>query len=150
MAGVASWSDLEAPLNPVPTFYVQAPDARRDWVEIDRQATFRRVMNLAAPRLLIYANANAGKRNPAKARKEGIRAGVFDMTVVWQRAKIAYIEFKGYDSRGRAGSLSDAQIQFGNRLTELGVPCACFFDPYDAADWLREQGFPIAEVRRAA
>lgn len=144
------WGSLECPLNPVPAFHVQAPDGRRDWPEIDRQATFRSVMRMAAPRLLIYANANAGKRNPARARKEGIRAGVFDITVVWQRALIAYIEFKGYDARGRAGSLSDEQITFGNRLVELGVPCACFFDPYDAADWLREQGFPIAEVRRAA
>ena len=145
-----NWSELETGLYEAPRFPVEAPDGRKDWPEIDRQVTFRRLIGTAAPRLLVFANANAGKRNPRLARKEGILGGVFDMTVLWRRQQIAYIEFKGYDARGRAGKLSQAQIDFGNRLVDLEVPCACFFSPYSAIDWLREQGFPIAEVRRAA
>lgn len=147
-----AWADLEAALKPVPAFFVQRPDDRREWTELQRQGTFLSVMRMAAPRLLVYPNPNAGKRNPLQARREGIRAGVFDLTIVWQRSKIAYLELKGWSGKKRkvAGTLSDAQIEFGNRLVDLDVPCACFFDPYDAADWLRELGFPIAEVRRAA
>lgn len=144
------WDTLETPLDAAPRFFVQAPDGRRDWPEVARQATFLQVMRWSAPRVLIFANANAGKRNPRQAQREGIRAGVFDMTIDWRTPIHAYLEFKGYDARGRAGQLSDAQIGFGNRCVELGIPCACFFDPYDAAEWLREQGFPVAEVRRAA
>lgn len=144
------WGSLETTLHPVPTFFVQAPDGRKDWTELQRQGTFLALMKRAAPRLLVYPNANAGKRNPSKARAEGIRSGVFDLTIVWQRSKIAYLEFKGYTSGGRPGALSDNQIEFGNRLVELDVPCACFFDPYAAANWLRELGFPVAEVRHAA
>ncbi|MXP42966.1 hypothetical protein [Allopontixanthobacter sediminis] len=145
-----NFADLETSLKPVPQFFVQAPDKRKDWPEVDRQATFFSTLRMAAPRLLVFANANAGKRSPRMARKEGILGGVFDVSIEWTRMLHAYVEFKGYDKSGRAGVLSPNQIDFGNRLVDLGIPCACFFDPYDAADWLREQGFPVAEIRRAA
>jgi len=91
---------------------------------------------------------NAGKRNPAQARREGIVAGVFDTVWRWRRPLVAHIEMKGYDKRGRAGSLSVQQIEWGNRMVALGYPVACFFDPYAAVEWLRELRFPFAEVRR--
>lgn len=145
-----AFQDLERTLAPVPQFYVQAPDQRRDWTEIQRQGTLLKLMRSAAPRVLVYPNMNAGKRNPAKARAEGAYAGVFDLTVVFRRNLIAYLEMKGFTKAGRAGQLSHQQIEFGNRLVELGVPCASFFCPYAAIDWLREQGFPVAGVRHAA
>lgn len=144
------WERLEESLNPEPAFYVEPPDNRRDWPEIARQATFLQVMRWSAPRVLLYANGNAGKRNPRQARREGIRTGVFDLTAQWRGPLIAHLEFKGYSSAGRPGTLSDAQIGFGNRCVELGIPCACFFSPYKAVEWLREIGFPVGEVRRAA
>ena len=144
------WDALETPLTQEPLFWVQAPDGRRDWPEIDRQATLFRIMRVAAPSVVIEANANAGKRNPAKARKEGIRAGVFDVSVRFGAPLAAWIEMKGYDSRSRAGSLSANQIEWGNRQTKLGWPVACFFCPYAAPDWFRDQGFPIAKIARAA
>lgn len=144
------FSHLESPLEPIPAFPVQAPDGRNDWSEIDRQGTFLTAMRNSAPRVLVYPNANAGKRNPRTARREGIRAGVFDLTCIWKRETVAWIELKGYSKAGRPGSLSPQQIEFGNRLVDLGRPCACFFNPYDAVEWLREQGFPVSEVRRAA
>lgn len=145
-----AWADLETTLDPVPEFLVEAPDGRKDRPELGRQVEFRRLMQALAPRVLVYANANAGKRNPAQARKEGILGGVFDLTVLWRRDLIAYVEFKGYDARGRAGHLSRNQIEFGNRLVELDIPCAAFFDPLSAVNWLRVQGFPLAETRYAA
>lgn len=147
---MTDWASLECDLDPVPDFYVQSPDGRKDWPEIGRQATFLRLMNQFAPRVVVFANANAGKRNPRNAKREGIRAGVFDLTCNWKSPQTAYIEFKGYTKAGRAGSLSRQQIEFGNRCVSLGIPCASFFDPYDAYDWLRAQGFPCLEVKRAA
>lgn len=137
-----SWDDLESSLNEGPAFYVQAPDGKREWPELDRQAVFFRSLRFMAPGIYAYPIPNAGKRNPAKARREGITAGVFDVDVNWQQLR-AQVEFKGYDARGRAGALSQAQIDHGNRMTRLGWPVACFFCPYAAVEWLRDQGFPV-------
>lgn len=146
----AGWSALETSLDPVPEFFVQPPDKRKEWTEMQRQSTLLRLAHMFAPRMMIFANANAGKRNPRQAKAEGIRAGVFDLTCNWRGPLTAYIEMKGYTKAGRAGALSRNQIEFGNRCTHLGIPAACFFDPYDALDWLRVQGFPVLEVRRAS
>ena len=143
-------SNLDTSLSPSPQFYCEGPDGLKHWSEIDRQSTFFKLLRYAGPRIDVFANANAGKRNPHKAKKEGIKSGVFDVTCLWRPPVVAFIEFKGYDGRGRPGTLSDNQIDFGNRLVELGIPCACFFSPQAAVDWLREQGFPIAETRHAA
>lgn len=137
----------EADLAPTPAFYVEQPDGRKDWPEIDRQATFFRLMRFAAPRVMVEANPLAGKRNPRLAKKEGVRAGKFDVTCRFEHPLIAWIEFKGFDSRGRPGKLSTAQIEFGNRVTQLGYPAACFFSPHRAVEWVRSLGFPVAEVR---
>lgn len=144
------WDRLETPLNQAPTFFVEEPDGRKDWAEIDRQATFFKLLRLTGPRVLAYPNVNAGKRNPRLARKEGIVAGVFDVTCAFRPSLTAWIEFKGYDKSGRAGKLSQSQIDFGNRLIDLGRPCACFFSPDCALGWLRELGFPIRSADHAA
>jgi hypothetical protein len=144
------FSHLEQPLHPDPVFHVQPPDGRRAWSEIDRQVTLFAIMRHAAPQVVLWATANAGKRNPAKARKEGIKAGVFDVQAVSEAPLCAWVELKGYQADGRAGKLRPAQIEWGNRMSSLGHHVACFFDPYDAADWLRSVGFPVAGVRRAA
>ncbi len=135
----------EADLDPVPAFYVEAPDGRKDWTELQRQTAFLKLMRYGAPRVAIYANANAGKRNPQQAIREGIKSGVFDLIAIWRGPLVAYLEFKGFDKNGRPGRLSRNQIEFGNRMVELGVPAACFFSPYAAAAWLREQGFPVSK-----
>lgn len=138
-------TDLEAfsdDLSPSPQFPVEPPDGLRHWSEIDRQETFRNLMKTVAPRAIVWANANAGKRNPRLAKKEGILGGVFDMTVAWPGGW-ALPEFKGYDGSGRAGSLSKSQIDFGNRLNAMGHPVACFFTPMRAVEWLRDVGCPM-------
>lgn len=145
-----NWADLETPLNPEPVFHVQPPDGKKHWSELARQATFFHVMRYAAPHVSIWAIPNAGKRNPLKARREGIMAGVFDVQAVHEAPLCAWVELKGYDARGRAGKLSAPQIDFGNRMSALGHHVACFFDPYDAAAWLRSVGFPVGDIRRVA
>ncbi len=144
---MASWADLECDLNPSPRFPVQEPDGQRDWSEIHRQATLFRLVRTAAPKVFGYAIPNAGKRNPATARREGIMAGVFD--TAWNADHpfmTAWIEMKGYDGRGQPGKLSVPQIEWGNRMHMLGKPVACFFCPYAAAEWLRMLGFPMMKV----
>lgn len=142
------WGEFESDLDPRPEFFVQAPDGRRDWSELKRQATLFRVMRHHGPRVRGHAVPNAGKRNPQQAIREGIKSGVFDTSWAWRRPLVAWIELKGYDKRGQPGSLSRQQIEWGNSMHALGYPVACFFDPYDAANWLRELGFPVTEVLR--
>lgn len=42
----------ESDLDQVPSFFVEAPDNRKDWPEIDRQATFFHILRMAGPRVL--------------------------------------------------------------------------------------------------
>lgn len=142
------WADMETPLVQTPDFYVQAPDGARQWSEIDRQQMLFNLMRSAAPRVVGWAIPNAGKRNPSKARKEGIRGGVFDTQWAWRHPVTAWVEMKGYDAAGRAGKLSPQQIDWGNDMVRLGHHVACFFDPYAAVAWLRDRGFPVRQVVR--
>ena len=148
---MADWAALESDLHPAPSFPVQKPDGKRDWTELQRQTTLLRLVHSVGPKILAYPNANAGKRNPMQARREGIMAGVFDLSF---NAAIpfmtAHVELKGYSKAGRAGTLSPQQIEWGNRMHALGKPVACFFCPYDAVEWLRMLGFPLARTRIAA
>ena len=144
------WSALESPLTPTPRFHVEAPDGRKDWPELDRQAAFIKLMHQIAPRVLVYAIPNAGKRHPIKARREGIMAGVFDLRIEWKAPLTAVIEMKGYGTRGTAGQLSNAQVEYGNRMADLGWHVGCFFDPMAAVQWLKDCGFPVMAARVAA
>lgn len=126
-------------VKPVPLFPVQKPDGRKDWAEADRQATFRGRLRMMAPSLMVFANANAGKRARHMAIKEGVLAGVFDLTVASGTVGprfVAYPEFKGYAGR-RPGTLSDDQIRWGNTMWKAGHPVACFYCPDAAVEWVR-------------
>ncbi len=143
---------METPLRETALFRVDAPDGKRSWAEADRQATFRGRLRMVAPSLMVFANANAGKRARHLAIKEGVRAGVFDVTVASGTIGprfVAYPEFKGYDARGRAGSLSVEQICWGNQMHRAGHHVACFFDPDAAVEWIRSIS-PYAFIDRVA
>lgn len=149
---MVDFAELETPLDAVPLFPVEAPDGRKDLAEIDRQVMFRRYAANLAPRVIVWANANAGRRNPAQARREGVMAGVFDMTCAWDIAdstnpaapqSVCYLEFKGYDKNGRPGKLSRAQIDWGNAMHQRGHKVACFFSGKSAFDWLASLGAPV-------
>lgn len=131
-----------------PIFPVEVPDGIKHWREIKRQVEFRKLVRLlASAPVVVYANPNAGRRSARQASAEGIRAGVFDMSVHWGDARSAWPEFKGYDARGRAGTLSPAQIGWGNAMHGIGHSVACFFTPMAAIDWLRGLGCPLREAR---
>lgn len=129
-----------------PRFFVEEPDGDKSRTEIKRVTVFRRDFRLLAPTLKLWANGNAGKRNPLQAMREGIKAGLFDYTVVGRAPDTWWLEFKGYDARGRAGSLSDAQILWGNDMHDRGFNVACFFSPVTALKWLSDRGAPMLGV----
>lgn len=134
--------DLEAPLLESPVFPVEAPDGDRTRPEIARQVTLFSTMRIVAPTVFGFAIPNAGKRNPVQAKKEGIVGGAFDTEWHWDGGQ-AWIELKGYDARGRAGTLSQSQIDWGNRMHRLSKSVACFFDPLAAVHWLASLGAPV-------
>lgn len=149
---MTDWAALETPLKAAPLFPVEAPDGRKELSELARAKMFRAYMAKLAPACGVYANANAGKRNPNQARAEGIRAGVPDYTIYWDisdstipncAVSIAYVELKGYSAAGAPGKLSPAQIEFCNDLHSKGHKVACFFSGQSAFEWLRSLGAPI-------
>lgn len=144
------WGALEQPLHMWPEFHVGPPDRRRDWPEIQRQATLFRLMHQLAPRVAGFAIPNGGKRAPFVARREGIVKGVFDTQWCWQAPLTAWVELKGYEKSGKPGTLSDEQVAWGNRMHALGHHVACFYCPYAAVDWLRDLGFPIRDYTAPA
>ncbi|MFM9829748.1 MAG: hypothetical protein ACKVOB_13565 [Sphingomonas sp.] len=129
-------------LTPVPDFPVEAPDGVKTWTELQRQSAFIKEMRTIAPTVMIFANANAGKRNPRQAKREGIVGGVFDLTCTWEGGS-AWCEWKGYTKAGRAGRLSPAQIDWGNKMHARGKAVACFFTPAACVAWLRGLGAPF-------
>lgn len=111
--------------------------------EAQRQLGFRRLMSAIAPRVVIYANVNAARRTQweaAKAKAEGMLAGVSDMTCLWTGG-VAWIEFKS-----GTGRLSPQQREFAERLMRAEQLFAVCRTPEGAARWLRSVGAPVAEV----
>jgi len=151
---VTTWADLESTLAPEPEFPVEQPDGVR-MSELDRQAWLVAYIRKTSPKVLIYANANAGKRGMGaqrQAHKEGLLAGVPDLTCAWSvedahcdGPTVAWLEMKGIDARGAAGKLSAQQIETMNRLHRSGQAVACFFSAKSAIAWLRSLGCPIKE-----
>ena len=140
-----TWASLESLLNEPPRFYVQPPDGIKDWSEDDRQRAFFSTLHKVAPKVMAHHTKNEGNYNHVAAAKSGVVAGVFDITVYGEFPLAAMIELKGYRKSGKAGDLSQKQIDWGNKMFDRGWPVACFFDPYDALRWLRDRGFPIGE-----
>lgn len=151
---MTDWAALETPLKAAPLFPVEAPDGRKELSELDRQAWFVTYMRRTQPHIEVYANANAGKRGfkaQRQVKQEGLKAGVFDITVAWDHRKstrpcpvsVAWPEFKGYTADGRAGKLEQAQIEWGNAMLAKGFPVACFFSAKSVVAWLRSLGAPI-------
>lgn len=151
-----NWADLETPIKAAPLFPVEAPDNERQLSELARQSFLVSYIRKTSPKVIVAANANAAKRGlkaQRQAKREGLLAGFPDLTVCWDVAdghvpngpSCAFLEMKGYDNSGRAGGLSQAQIETCNRLHLAGLPVACFFSAKSAIRWLRSLGCPIKE-----
>ena len=157
MAENTTFADLESPLYAEPLFPVEAPDGRKDLSELDRQSWFVAFMKRTQPHIEVHANPNAAMRGfkaQAQAKKEGLKAGVFDLTVAWDirdatipdLPTVAWPEFKGYDKRGTAGKLTPQQIEWGNAMYAKGFPVACFFSAKSVVAWLESLGAPIRKA----
>ncbi|BEV00095.1 hypothetical protein [Novosphingobium olei] len=145
------WADLESALDAPPRFFVQEPDGVRTWSEDERCRTFVTLLHRGKRGPINFHHIkNEGRYNHALAKRIGVYAGVMDYRIDAERPLSAILEFKGYDRRGRPGKLSQAQIDYGNSMLDMGWLVACYFDPYDAFDWLRRNGFPLAKLERAA
>lgn len=146
---------VEDSLKPTPRFAVEPPDNRKDVAELPRQVAFLSLMRMVAPSIEVRALPNAGKRNPSQAKKEGIKAGTFDLGLWWPFGGHALIEMKGWTGGKlklgkyvpyRAGKLSPEQIDFGNLLHDMGIPVGCFFNAEAAVEWLRHVGAPVRMI----
>lgn len=150
---MTDWAALETPLKQAPRFPVEPPDGRKELTELDRQAWIIAYMRRAQPHVMAYATPNGGKRGMGaamQAKREGMLAGVFDLTFAWDvahaadgRPTVAWAEMKGYDKSGRPGLLSRAQIEWGNAMHDKGHSVACFYSAQSVIRWLAQLGAPL-------
>ena len=96
------------------------------WVEYQR----KKHPDLA----LLYHISNEGRRNPQRAKAEGIKAGVPDLCLPVPRGRNhgAYIEMK----RRKGGVLTDKQIEWMERLRGQGYAVAVCYGWEEAAKFL--------------
>ena len=156
---MTAFDHLETPLDEPPLFPVEKPGKpdplRPDlWPEQERQAEFIAFMAKYCQSITVRAVRNEGKRGfreQRQMRRTGLRAGTFDCFVAWHMkdatrdcpATLCWIEWKGFDARGRPGKLSPAQIEFGNAMHRKGFKVACFYTVKPALSWLESLGAPI-------
>lgn len=123
-------------------YHIDPPKAAYDGSEIAIQTLFRGRAKIMCPRVLIVAVPNAAKRSQwaiTQAKREGIAPGFPDLMCIWP-GKTAYIEFKA-----RAGSLSESQREWMERLTRYGFPAGVFRHPDTALAFLRANGAPFID-----
>lgn len=139
---MTDFAALEQTLDPIPTFAIEPPD-RDSRSEIDRQAAFLALV-ARNPGVLVWAvpnGHNRGLKDRAKAKKEGLRAGVPDITVVWSGG-VAFLEFKAARTRPDAN-----QVELLNYLHGAGHRCAVVRSPEFALRLLSDWGAPVRAVR---
>ena len=111
--------------------------------EIAIQTLFRSRARIICPGVSIIAVPNAAKRTQwaaQRAKREGLATGFPDCLCFWQGKGVAAIEFKS--AKGR---LSLSQVEWLQRLAELGVPAVVSRDPDHALEFLRECGAPFID-----
>lgn len=121
-------------------FHVDPRDASNDKDEASIQALFRSRMRTLAPRVILVAIPNAGKRTAWERRqraREGMVTGFPDMLAMHD-GRTAALEFKS----GK-GALSDQQIDTLNRLVAQDFPVGVFRSADTAVEWL-SQHWPAA------
>lgn len=129
-------------LRPVARFTTEPTD-RSPASEIERQTTFLGLLRMQAPTVMAWAvpnGHNRGLKDRVKAKKEGLKAGVPDLTIVWN-CGTAFIEFK--DAKGKPDA---NQVDLLNYLTDAGHHCAVVRSPEFALQLLAEWGAPVRAV----
>lgn len=130
---------LDAPLKPEPRFVVEPKDANTS-PELERQTAFLRLLRVHAPSVVAWAVPNAGKRgmkDRVKAKKEGLRAGVPDLTICWNHG-VAFLEFKAAWENP-----DNNQVDLLNYLHAAGHRCAVVRTPEFALRLLAHWGAPV-------
>lgn len=112
--------------------------------EIAIQTLFRSRARIMCPGVSIVAVPNgthiASKAGRAKVKREGLATGFPDVLCFWRGPGVAAIEFKA-----AKGCLSDAQADWLDRLTDIGIPATISRDPDHAIAFLREAGAPFID-----
>lgn len=142
-AAFAMMDDLESSLKPIPRFTIEPKD-RALGSEIERQTVFLGMLRMVAPTVIAWAvpnGHNRGLKDRAKAKKEGLRAGVPDLTLCWNHG-VAFLEFK--DGKGNP---ADNQIDLLNYLQDAGHHCAIVRSAEFAIELLEMWGAPVRRVR---
>lgn len=142
MNAFAAIDAMETPLKAEPRFTVEPKDKDLG-SEIERQTTFLGMLRLAAPTVMAWAvpnGHNRGLKDRVKAKKEGLKAGVPDLTVVWNHGT-AFIEFK--DGKGNPDA---NQIDLLNYLQDAGHHCAVVRSPEFAIELLGLWGAPVRRI----
>jgi hypothetical protein len=112
--------------------------------EIQIQTLFRSRARIQCPAVSIVAVPNgthiASLAGRAKVRREGLSTGFPDVICLWAGRGFAAIEFKA-----AKGKVSEAQAEWLDRLTELGMPATVSRDPDHALEFLRKAGAPFMD-----
>lgn len=133
---------LDMPLKAEPRFTIEPKD-KAAGSEIERQTTFLGMLRMLAPTVMVWAvpnGHNRGLKDRVKAKKEGLKAGVPDLTLVWNHGA-AFLEFK--DGRGNPDA---NQVDLLNYLQEAGHRCAVVRSPEFALSLLADWGAPVRRV----
>lgn len=142
-AALALFDALDEPLKAEPRFTVEPTDKGLA-SEIERQTSFLGLLRIAAPSVVVWAvpnGHNRGVKDRVKAKKEGLKAGVPDLTIVWNHG-IAFMEFKAGSTKPDAN-----QIDLLNYLQGAGHHCAVVRTPEFALQLLADWGAPVRSVR---
>lgn len=142
MNAFAMLDQLETPLKAEPRFTVEPKDKDLG-SEIERQTTFLGMLRLAAPTVMAWAvpnGHNRGLKDRVKAKKEGLKAGVPDLTCVWEGGS-AFLEFK--DGKGNPDA---NQVDLLNYLQDAGHHCAVVRSPEFALELLALWGAPVRPI----
>jgi hypothetical protein len=111
--------------------------------EIAIQTLFRSRCKIMCPGVSVIAVPNAAKRTQwaaMQAKREGLATGFPDVLCFWKGPGVAAIEFKS--AKGR---LSEAQTEWLDRLSEIGIPATVSRDPDHALEFLRASGAPFID-----
>jgi hypothetical protein len=114
--------------------------------ELAIQTLFRSRVQIQCPGVFVVAVPNAAKRGPAairQAKREGLATGFPDVICLWRERGVAAIEFK--DAKGKC-SLN--QVEWLQRLNDIGIPACVSRDPDHALDFLRQCGAPFLNAKR--
>lgn len=142
MNAFAAIDALETPLKAEPRFTIEPKD-RLPRSEIERQTTFLGMLRMVGPSVMVWAvpnGHNRGLKDRVKAKKEGLKAGVPDLTIVWNHGS-AFIEFK--DGKGNPDA---NQVDLLNYLQDAGHHCAVVRSPEFAIELLTLWGAPVRRL----